>query len=422
MEPLKDLRYDAQSCVGCKGCSWVDHIYMSGVRFGVKCPSLARYLFDAYAAYGRLKIALALMEGRLDYSPQLLEVIYKCTLCGACDVGCKRNLDLEPLLVLEALRESCVQEGKGPMPEHKRIGENIEQSKNRYGMSGKDRLNWIPQGSPLSKKAEIFYFVGCTTSYTHPEIAHQTLRILDKSGSEFMVMGPQEWCCGYILHATGQIDLFKKMAQHNLMTIKESGADVVLTSCPHCYKTLKVDYPKVMGKSTHDLGFQVLHLTEYVNKLLEEEKLKLTKEWKVKVTYHDPCHLARLSEPWIPWKGRRGKYGILAPPKEFRRGTHGVYKPPRNILKSIPGLELEELIRARENAWCCGAGGGVREAFPDFALWTASERLEEVKISGAEAIVTCCPYCKENLSEAIEKRRERVKVYDLSEVIAEVIS
>ena len=99
---LEDFKYDAERCIGCGGCRWVDHIYMSGVKYGQKCPSIQRYLFLDHQAAGRLKIANALLEGRLRYSPYLLKTIYQCNLCGACDVGCKRNLDLEVLSVLWA--------------------------------------------------------------------------------------------------------------------------------------------------------------------------------------------------------------------------------------------------------------------------------------------------------------------------------
>ena len=97
---IENFRYDAERCLGCKGCVWVDHIYMPGVEFGIRCPSLLRYSFDAYAAYGRERLALALMDGKLEYTPTLMKAIYTCTLCGACDAGCKRNLQLEPLLTL----------------------------------------------------------------------------------------------------------------------------------------------------------------------------------------------------------------------------------------------------------------------------------------------------------------------------------
>src|SRR3989304_8276391 len=128
MDPsdIRNFAYDAELCIRCKGCVWVDHIYMpSDVRFGKRCPSEKHYVFDSFAAYGRLRMMLAMLHGNLDYSPRVLEAIYACQLCGACDVGCRRNLDLEIEGALEALRIKAVQDGYGPMPEHRDLAQKI---------------------------------------------------------------------------------------------------------------------------------------------------------------------------------------------------------------------------------------------------------------------------------------------------------
>jgi Fe-S oxidoreductase len=416
---INNFRYDAERCMGCKGCAWVDHIYMPGVEFGMRCPSLVRYSFDAYAAYGRLKIALGLMDGKYDYTDRLLDIIYKCPLCGACDAGCKRNTDIEPLLVLESLRIKCVQDGKGPMPEHRKMADEIERAHNRYGNLHERRHDWIPADAPPVPKSDVIYFPGCAASYTHHEISQATARILAATNTPYMVV--DDWCCGNKLYSTGQIDAARKQMEHNIEVIRESGASTVLVSCAGCYKTLKVDYPKILKKSTEELGFKVIHLSEYAEQKLKEGALKLTNKIETKATYHDACQLARLSEPWIQWEGKRGKWGVTEPVKPVRRGTYGVYEAPRELIRNVPGIEFVEMIRIRENAWCCGAGGGVREAFKDFALWSADERLEEARAVGAEAMVVCCPDCKENFNESIEAKKGKIKVYDISELLFEAI-
>jgi Fe-S oxidoreductase len=417
---IEDYRYDAENCTSCANCRWIDLTYVAGVDFCTRCPCATYYSFDAWGAYGKMKLVSALLDGELEFSPKLVDVVYQCQMCGSCDSGCKRNLDLEIGLVLETLRAECVNRGVGPPKELKKVVKNIERSHNRYGASHEKRFKWVPDEVDVSEKAEVAYFVGCSV-YSHPEIAQSTVKILNAAKTDFMLM-PDQWCCGYPLYSMGQWDAFEKEVKHNLEIIKESGARRVVLSCAEGYKTLKVDYPKILGISTSDLGFEVVHFVEYVDELLQANKLVLENSIDKKITYHDPCNLGRLSEPWVHWDGVRGDWGYLTPSKEFRRGINGVYEAPRNILKGIPKIELVEMNRNRDLAWCCGAGGGVKDAYKDFALWTGSERIREAESTGAEAIVSCCPYCKENLSEANNARGGKLEVYDISELILKAIS
>jgi Fe-S oxidoreductase len=159
--------------------------------------------------------------------------------------------------------------------------------------------------------------------------------------------------------------------------------------------------------------------------LIEEGKIRFTREVPLTVTYHDPCHLGRLGEPWIHWQGKEAKAMgpmiIHDPPKKFRRGAGGVYETPRDILKAIPGLKLVEMYRIKEYAWCCGAGGGVIDAHPDFAVWTATERLREAHAVGAEAIVSACGWCKRNFLDAAVESGDDIEVYDIIELVQKAI-
>jgi Fe-S oxidoreductase len=141
------------------------------------------------------------------------------------------------------------------------------------------------------------------------------------------------------------------------------------------------------------------------------------------VTYHDPCHLGRLSEPWAHWEGKKvpGDRFVFDPPKPYRRGTGGCYEPPRELLRSIPGVKLTEMPRIKEYAWCCGAGGGVSESNPEFAQWTAQERIAEAESSGAEALVTACTGCEKGLGAAARASGSRLAVYDLVELIEQSV-
>ena len=413
---IQNFVYDMSRCIKCKGCTWVDHTYMPGAKFMTRCPSATKYDFDAYGAYGKVRIGHAMAEGVLDWNDKALEIMYACTLCGACDVGCKRNLDLEIELTLEALRVKAVKDGVGPVPAHKKIADNIIKKHNCFGSIHKDRTNWITKGITPAKKADVLYFVGCTASYANKEIAQSTAKIFKTAGTDFMLM-PNEWCCGNILFSVGMVDEAKALAKRNVEEMRKTGAKTLVTSCAEGYRMWKVDYPKLLNISTDDLGFEVLHLVEFVDEKFKDGALKMKKPIDTRMTYHDACSLSRLSEPWTPWKGKRGWMGCVEPRLKRRRGTNGVYSQPREILKAIPGVNYIEMPRMRENAYCCGAGRGTKEAFPEFARFSANHRLDEVKDVGAETLVTACPWCKNNFAQTVKVNGDDVQVMDISEVI-----
>ncbi|MBS3907266.1 MAG: (Fe-S)-binding protein [Syntrophaceae bacterium] len=408
--------YDMRGCIKCKGCMWVDHIYMPGIRFSTRCPSATRYFFDSFGAYGKMRIGLAYIEKRLPPSDTLRHIFYVCTLCGACDVGCKRNLDLEIGLSLEALRVKLVRDGVGPMPAHQKKADEIFLCHNVFGYPHKKRGAWIPQKISPTKGAKTLYFAGCYGSYIHTEVSRATVKILEASGTPFQMMD-DEWCCGNLLFSVGMIEEAKRQAERNLSIVRESGATTLLTSCAECYRMWKVDYPKILHLSTSELGFEVKHLTEFVHEAISEGRIKFSIPFEGKLAYHDSCSLSRLSEPWISWSGERQQWGILQPPLSRRRGTCGVYQSPREILNLIPGIHWAELHRKKENGFCCGAGRGTEDAFPDFAMWAAEQRLEEVVAIGAEGIISACPRCKSNFLRAVKKNQQELQVFDISEII-----
>ncbi len=403
-------------CIKCKGCYWVEHTYQPGMKFSSRCPSNVWNDFDSYGAFGKMRIGTALAEGKLKWTPKLLEIIYADPLCGACDVGCKRNLDLEIELALEALRVKAVQDGAGPMPVHKKIAKNIATTHNQYGAPHKNRRKWVTSDINVAKKADVLYFVGCSASYVNNEIARATAKILNGSKTPFMLM-PDEWCCGNILASVGLIKEARKLAKRNIEMVNSSGAKTVLLSCAEGYRMWKVEYPKLLNIATKDLGFDVVHLLEFADDAFKKGALKLKKPVNARLTYHDSCSISRLADPWTPWSGERGWMGTVSPRLQRRRGTFGLYAQPRSIITSIPGVEFVEMPRTRENAFCCGAGRGTREAFPTLAAESAARRLEEAKEVGAEVLVSACPWCKSNFGQTIHDKGDNVKVMDISELI-----
>ena len=416
MDTLTDYMYTMESCNHCGQCKWILGPKTRGWKYAEICPIHMRYNYDAYSGQGLINIAQELLEGELKYEDGLIEHIYTCTTCGACDINCKSIRDMEVLDTILALRVKCVEDGQAPMPEQKEFARFVESNHNIYGRPHDQRFNWLPKDLSLSEEAKTAYFVGCTTSYLHPDIACNTTRILNAGGMDFKILDAEEYCCGAPLWRTGQRESAKKLVEHNLDALRKQGIKTVITSCAECYGTFRGFYPRIA-----ELDFEVLHITEVIQKRLKQGKLKLGKNLNMKATYHDPCLLGRLSELYIPWNGEIKAFGYHDPPKQWRRGNNGVYEAPREVLKAIPGIELVEMTRNEENAFCCGGGGGVPVAFADFALWTASERLDEAKSTGAEAIVSCCPFCESNIEKAIRANKDTVRYYDLTELVLKAL-
>jgi len=341
-----------------------------------------------------MDIGLALASGKLKLTNRLVESLYQCTLCGACDVMCKTQNDMEPLKVLIELREICVLAGF-ELPEHKAFIDSINKYGNPFGQPPEKRYIWMPKDVYQVQSAEILYFAGCTTSYLRREIARATVKIMQNVGIKFKVLGSNEFCCGKPAYKQGYIQIAKKMIEHNIKAINNMGVKLVVTSCPGCYTSFSIfadEYSKVKRK------FEVLHFSQFVDQLMDEGKITFEKNVELKATYHDPCELGRLSKAWRPGDD------ILGDPKN--------YETPRKILNRIPGLQLVEMERIKEYSYCCGSDAGW--AFPDFVLRTSIHRLEEAKSTGAEAIITWCPTCANNFLHA---SRGQIKIYDAAQII-----
>jgi fumarate reductase (CoM/CoB) subunit B len=309
------------------------------------------------------------------------EGLWYCSNCANCKEVCPREIDI-PAIVIEDLRAMAVERGL-TNPAHKRFASSIKENHNPYREAHEDRLRWA-DGLNVSNEAETMFFVGCTSAYRRQEIAKSTVKILREADVEFGIP-KDERCCGSPILRAGYRDLAKEMVEHGAQALKEAGAKRVICSCAGCYKTLKLEWPKLVG----ELPFEVIHMSQYLVDLVRNGKIAL-REVKGKVTYHDPCHLGRHC---------------------------GVYDEPREVLKSIPGIEFVEMNPNRENSLCCGAGGGVEAALPDTAIKTAISALEKVRETRAKLLVSTYPFCKTNFLDAIAESGEKLEVCDLTELI-----
>jgi Fe-S oxidoreductase len=363
-------------------------------------------MFDAFSAQGKCDLALAVIDGKMNWGddPKIKDILFRCTMCGGCDAMDKGIRDAEVLKMMKWMREEYVKE-MGILPEHQPLVDSVKNYDNVW-LQPRSRRNTWAKGMEIKdlnkEKAEVLLFVGCT--YGLSEELKGTIKnvvtILKKSKVNFGILGSKEICCGSPVEKIGVVSEFERVAKLNIELFNKLGVKTVVTPCAGCYSTIREEYDRFTAKK----NFEVLHITELFDQLINSGKLKFKKEVPLKVTWHDPCHQGRLSRPYVPGKE-----------------IDGVYEQPRNILKAIPGVELYEMERIKEYAWCCGGGGGVFTAFKDFAQWTALERLEEAKDTGAQAISTSCPWCESNLSNAIKGMEEKIGIYSLTDLMARAL-
>jgi Fe-S oxidoreductase len=395
---------------------------VQGQKYTNGCPSIARYNYHAYSGGGRMGIGMALVENELTYDSEGLgDIIYNCQMCGSCDVSCKYAMDmdvLEPMIEMRA--EFQKKTGKAPEALKKIVKTMTETGKMVPAPSGATWYAGLNVADYTEKNAAVIFHAGCRTIATQSmwKTAQDAVKLLQKGGVE-VAIAKNELCCGGRAFAFGFPEEARKQAEANVARFKKAGVKTIVTGCAECYQAFKVMYDRFNLKG----DIEVLHTSEYFAKLIKEGKLKPQKAVNKRVTYQDPCNLGRLGEAYIHWEGvqKPGHIRLFDPPKEFRRGTYGVYEAPREVLKAIPGLNFTEMRRTREFAWCCGAGGGVKQSNPEFAEWTANERLDEAQYTGADYLVTACPGCEKNFNDALKNSPKALKVVDLTELLSESI-
>lgn len=421
---LEDFAAEMDRCSQCSYCKWIPFDQIKSWRFAKNCPSIAYHNFNSYSARGRYALGRSLIKGHSGYSDTVRDIVYTCLTCGSCDVSCKVcRYNLEPLEMVRELKFRSVEDGQC-LDEHLAIIESLNKVGNSLGYPRSERGAWaddldLPRLS--SEKAELLFHAGCRASFdkNQQKSARAAVTLLQKAGLNIGIMGAQEMCCAGRISSMGYRDEFTHFAQANITAWAKAGVKTVVTSCADGYHAFKRLYPKLGSR------VEVFHTVELIDRLIKEGKLKFRNEIPMTVTYHDPCHLGRQGEPYISWEGVekkiKGQIIVYEPKKPRYNGAWGVYDPPRDILQSIPGIELVEMERIREYSWCCGAGGGVREAYPDYSIWTASERIAEAKATGAEALISACSWCERNFFDAIESLGDSMKVYDIVDLVQKAI-
>ncbi|MGG1596636.1 (Fe-S)-binding protein [Paenibacillus naphthalenovorans] len=325
------------------------------------------------------------------------EEVWECTTCRNCEDQCPvGNEHVDKIIDLR--RQLVLMQGSIPSGGQRAL-QNIERQGNPWGFSKKDRFQWKEEAEdvhvPTVKENpgfEVLYFVGSMGSYDNRnnKVTRSLVQLLNKANVNFAVLGEEEKNSGDTARRLGNEFLFQELCKENIEIFKKYNVKKIVTACPHTYNTLKNEYPEF------GLEADVYHHTELLEQLVKEEKLVPVREVQERITYHDSCYLGRYNQ---------------------------VYEQPRNILRAIPGVELVEMERTRENGMCCGAGGGM--------MWmeeTAGKRVNVARVEQAMAvsptlISSACPYCLTMMSDGAKLKNvdEQVKTKDIAEILAAAV-
>jgi heterodisulfide reductase subunit D len=377
---------EIQACTDCRLCADV-------------CPAVSASRDGHLSGVYRLREVQKILRGRTGLLRRLLgkkpppqdslkgfsDTVFRCTLCGNCQEVCPVGIHLKDLW--RSLRQDLVHSHAYP-EKVDMVRDNLAETQNVFAEDNEERADWVedmpdaPDHGFVREQAGVVYFTGCVAAY-YPlaqQIPMALAEILEACGVEFTLLGEEEWCCGFPLLGAGLRGLIQGFIDHNVEAVREKGAGKVVFACPSCYQMWREFYPN---------EFQIVHVSEFMAQLITEDRIPL-KRLPLTVTYHDPCDLGR--------------------------GAH-VYEAPRDILRSIPGIELVELPRNRENCRCCGGGGNLEMIDAGLSAEIAKEKIEEVLGTGAQAVVTSCQQCLRTMTTYVTRNEVPIEVLDITQLL-----
>lgn len=322
------------------------------------------------------------------------EDIWRCTTCGSCPQQCPR--DVRQIESGVSLRRLATEYGMFPaaVKPLRAVSASLSGAGNPLGEDRARRADWA-EGlgvETFSEEMELLYFPGCYLSYDPRlrKVARATAGILQRAGVAFGILGTEENCCGESIRKTGNEELFRRLARENIKTFVDNGVKRILVSSPHCYHTFRNEYPEFM------VHFEVVHIAQLLDELLEQGRLTLPGTYARRVAYHDPCYLGR---------------------------HNGVYEEPRRVLQGVAGLEWVALRESRRTSLCCGGGGG--------RIWmdtVKGERFSDLRVvqaveAGAQVLATACPYCIANFEDSRLSLEDEsaLEIRDIAEIVHEAM-
>ena len=334
------------------------------------------------------------LENTLLHHYLTAEELFACTTCMACVQECPVNNEHIPAIV-ELRRSLVLMESNFP-PEVQVLFKNLETNSSPWAFPASARADWaeginIPQMSQ-TQDVEILFWVGCAGAFDsrYKKVTQAFAKLMQKAGIKFAILGTEEKCTGDSARRIGNEYLAQMLMKENISTLNGYNVKRIVTTCPHCFNTLKNEYPQFGG------NYEVVHHTDFLMNLINEGKLKVIKEEAAKVTFHDSCYLGRYND---------------------------IYDQPREILNALPGLKMVEMKRSKSKGFCCGAGGGRMWMEETEGKRVNVERIEEALALKPDVIGTACPFCLTMLEDGVKDKEatEIVKVKDLAEILLDAV-
>ena len=380
---LEDYKNIVHRCFRCGYCKLTDGYSQ------LNCPSYSRFRLETFSPGGMMWLIRAWMENKIKWTDSFSKILYSCTTCNSCVEHCKFEFSDDITNIILAAREEMIENGL-VLPRVARFLGNVEVTGNPYRALQTDRDKWAEgRRVPRYEGQEYLYYVGCVGSYDErgQEVARALSDVLLEADLSFGILGSKEACDGNEVKMLGEKRLFEILAERNTKTFNDLGIKRIITLSPHSYNSFKKYYPD---------SIEIFHYTQILSALIEGGKLDVSKGFNAKVTYHDPCFLGR---------------------------HNSEYESPRKILNAIPGVELVEMERNREDAFCCGGGTGnfQTDFFGGGEFSPARIRVREAYETGANILAVACPTCMVMLSDAVksEELEEKLVVKDISEIVRE---
>jgi heterodisulfide reductase subunit D len=376
IEEYKDMIYACGRCEICRGFDYND-----------RCPEVFTQHWESSTARGRMAIARAILEGKLEYSEDLAERIFGCFMCGRCREECKKAAQIDVIEITKAMRQDFIEHGINIPEDGANMADAVTSSGNIFADTPSLHNKWA-EGLKFKEGSGTLFYPGCLASHRFKEKTNILVRLLQAAGYELDFLGNDQTCCGTPYWITGKMENATDYAKSYLKKLQDRGVREIITPCPSCFRAFDEEYPRLLGMD--EFPIKVRHTSEILQEIVDQKKLNF-KPISKRVTYHDPCEIGRYRD---------------------------IYDSPRRTLKAIPSLELIEMSRNREQAFCCGGGGGCKIMFPNHSQKVSDERIRDFVETNAELMTTICPACEMNLTHGMYEADLDVRVLDIAEILA----